>query len=242
MEKFFSLLKRPVFWGGISFLVLVGLVFYLLYFTDLFVLKEIKVSPTKRVSKDEIIKLTGLKGGERFFAISLKDLRNQILTNKNIEEVTIVRHLPGTLELVIKEREPLAIIVKDNKGFLIDKKGVIMEGILPEDYFFYPVLELKSEVSKDKFFEFLFWLKNNKNYLPVYENIAKIVLDDNKIVMVTKNHIKIYFPLVSEKDWVYFYKNLDKIMAYLYENGQTEKVELIRLDYPLGQALIKFRE
>lgn len=30
-------------------------------------------------------------------------------------------------------------------------------------------------------------------------------------------------------------------MAYLYEKELIEKVELIRLDYPLGSALIKFR-
>ncbi|QER41668.1 FtsQ-type POTRA domain-containing protein [Thermodesulfobacterium sp. TA1] len=242
MGRFFSLLKRPFFWGTIGILGLLALVFYVLYFTDLFVLKEVKVSPTKRVSKEEIIKLAELKGGERFFTISLKDLRARILSNENIEEVTIVRRLPGTLEFIIKEREPLAILIKNNKGYLVDKKGVIMEGILPEDYFFYPVLEIKNEMLKDKLFEFLYWLKNNKNYLPVYENISKIELEDSKMIILTKNKIKIYLPLIAEKDWVYFYKNLDKIMAYLYEKGQTEKIELIRLDYPVGQALIKFRE
>ncbi len=88
---------------------------------------------------------------------------------------------------------------------------------------------------------FLDWIREHKNYLPVYENLSKVVLEENKIVFITKHDITIYFPLVSQKDWTYFYKNLDRIITYLYEKELIEKVELIRMDYPLGVALIKFR-
>ena len=171
----------------------------------------------------------------------MNKLKKRILTNNNIEDVTIVRRLPGTLEIKIEEREPLAILVKNNRGYLIDKNGVILSGILPEDYFFYPVVEIKNKTFEKKLFNFLVWLKNNKNYLPVYENLAKIILAEDKLILITKNHLTIYLPLISEKDWIYYYRNLDRIMAYLYEKKLIEKIELIRLDYPLGEALIKFR-
>lgn len=242
MRKLKSLIKSWWFWGAISLIFVVLGILYILYFTNVFTLREIRVSSNKRITKEEVIELTRLKGGERIFLISLEELRERILSNKNIEEVTIARRLPGTLEIIIKEREPLAILEKDNKGYLIDKKGVILDRILPEDYFFYPVVKIHDEKFKEKLFEFLWWLKNNKNYLPVYENISQVILEENKAILVTKNHIKIYVPLVSEKDYVYFYKHLDRIMAYLYEKELIGKVEVIRLDYPIGQALIKFRE
>ncbi len=234
-------IKNKIFWGILFTLSIIVGIIYILYFTNLFILKEIKVFNTKRVDKNEIIKLTGLKGGEKLFRISMNKLKKRILTNNNIEDVTIVRRLPGTLEIKIKEREPLAILVKNNKGYLIDKSGVILSGILPEDYFFYPVVEIKNKTFKKKLFNFLVWLKNNKNYLPVYENLAKIILAEDKLILITKNHLTIYLPLISEKDWIYYYRNLDRIMAYLYEKKLIEKIELIRLDYPLGEALIKFR-
>lgn len=237
-----SLIKNWWFLGLVLGVFLVAGVCYVIYFTDVFVLKEIKVSSNKRVDKEEILNLTGLKGGERIFSLSLKELRKKILSNRNIEDVTIVRRLPGTLEIIVKEREPLAILEKDNKGYLIDRKGEILDRILPEDYFFYPVVKIYDEKFKERLLEFLWWLKHNKNYLPVYENISQVILEDSKAILVTKNHIKIYFPLISEKDYVYFYKNLDRIMAYLYEKDLISKVEMIRLDYPIGQALIKFRE
>ena len=241
IKKFINLLKNKILWLSLSLIFIIIGIIYLLYFTDLFVLKEIKVLNNKKISENEIIKLTGLKGGERLFSIPVKKIQKRILTNTKIEKVVIIKRLPYTLEIRVKEREPLAIVTKNNKGFLIDKNGVIIDTILPEDYQFYPVIELKNKEFKDKFLNFLVWLKTHKNYLPVYENLAKIVLDENKIIFTTKNNIKIYFPLISEKDWTYFYKNLDKIMAYLYEKELIEKVELIRLDYPLGSALIKFR-
>ena len=241
IKKFINLLKNKILWLSLSPIFIIIGIIYLLYFTDLFVLKEIKVLNNKKISENEIIKLTGLKGGERLFSIPVKKIQKRILTNTKIEKVVIVKRLPYTLEIRVKEREPLAIVTKNNKGYLIDKNGVIIDTILPEDYQFYPVVEFKNEEFKNKFLNFLVWLKTHKNYLPVYENLAKIVLDENKIIFTTKNNIKIYFPLISEKDWTYFYKNLDKIMAYLYEKELIEKVELIRLDYPLGSALIKFR-
>ena len=235
------LIKNRLLWILTAVLFSLILIIYLLYFTDLFILKEVRVINNKKVGKKEIIALTGLKGGERLFSIPIDKIKKRILLNPKIEKVVIAKRLPYTLEIKIKEREPLAIITVDNKGYLIDKNGIIIDTILPEDYQFYPVVEIKTKKFKDKFLNFLVWLKNHKNYLPVYENLAKAILEEDKLIFVTKNNIKIYFPLFSEKDWTYFYKNLDRIMAYLYEKELTEKVELIRLDYPLGSALIKFR-
>lgn len=226
--------------GGIVFLIFLS-IFYLLFFTDLFLLREIKVIGNNKISKEEIINLTALKGGERLYRISLSEIREKLLQHPRIEEVFVVRHLPSILEIKIKEKEPLAILVKENKGFLISKKGDIISGIVPEDYFFYPVLEIKNEEFKKSFLNFLAWLKNNKSYLPVYESFSKIILEEDNIIFITKNNVKIYFPLITEKDWQFLYKNLDRIITYLYEKQLMEKVELIRMDYPLGKALIKFR-
>jgi len=241
IKKTKNLLKSKLLWFSVSLISVFSGIVYLLYFTDLFILKEIKVLNNKKVTEKEVIALTGLKGGERLFSIPVKKIKKRILLNPKIKDVTIVKHLPYTLEIRIEEREPLAIITINNKGYLIDKDGIVIDTISPEDYQFYPEVEIKNEEFKEKFLSFLDWLKNYKNYLPVYENLAKVILEEDKIIFITKNQIKIYFPLISEKDWTYFYKNLDKIMAYLYEKELIDKVELIRLDYPLGSALIKFR-
>ncbi|MCS7150329.1 MAG: FtsQ-type POTRA domain-containing protein [Caldimicrobium sp.] len=219
----------------------IAFVIFLLYFTDLFVLKEIKVLNHRRISREEVIKLTELKGGERLFHIDLRRIERKLKSNPNIEEVVIARRLPSLLEISIKEREGLAILVKENKGYLVDRKGVIIGGILPQDYFYYPLIEIRDESWRDNFFAFLEWLKKNKKYLPVYENYSKIVLEKDKMIFQTKNYVKIYLPLGVTDDLIQLYQHLDRIMVYLYETKLIDKVDTIRVDYPFGQALIKFR-
>lgn len=236
-------LKRYKLFLGIALILMFlssGIV-YLLYFTNFFVLKEIRVRDNKRISQEEVIKITGLKGGERLFGIDLKLLKTKLKKHPYIEDCVIVRRIPSLLEISLKEREGLAILIKENRGYLIDKQGVILGGILPQDYLFYPLVEIKDEEWKDKFLTFLEWIKHNKSYLPVFENFAKITLERDKIIFETKNHLKIYFPVSVMEDWVNLYKHLDRIMVYLYDTQMIEKVELIRLDYPFGQALLKFR-
>lgn len=223
------------------FIVIFILMVYSLYFTDLFVVKEVKVSGGTKISRDDVIRLTGLKGGERLFRIDLKELKKRIESHPYVEEAFLARRPPSVLEIVIKEREGLAILVLNNKGYLVDRKGVILGSILPQDYLFYPLIEIKDDTWKDNFFKFLSWLKDNKRYLPVYENYSKITLERDKIILQTKTQLKIYFPLGVVEDMARLYQNLDKIMVYLYETNMIEKVELIRLDYPQGKALIKFR-
>ncbi|MFN3505380.1 MAG: cell division protein FtsQ/DivIB [Caldimicrobium sp.] len=227
----------------IAFFLLVSLGFtvFILYFTDLFLLKEIKVYQNARIPREEIIKLTGLKGGERLFRINLRSLQERLKAHPLIEEVIITRRLPYLLEIRVKEREGLAILVKDNRGFLVDKRGAIIGGLLPQDYLYYPLVEIKNEEFKEKFFLFLDWIKHNKTYLPVYENLAKIILEEDKIILKTKNHLLIYFPISMVENLIDLYKHLDRIMVYLYDNKLIEKVEMIRLDYPYGKALLRFR-
>lgn len=94
---------------------------------------------------------------------------------------------------------------------------------------------------KKNFFNFLNWLKHNKNYLPVFENISKITLEEDKIIFQTKTHLKIYFPISLEDNLIDLYKYLDRVMVYIYDNNLIDKVELIRFDYPYGKALLRFR-
>ncbi len=220
--------------------ILAGLI-YVLYFTDFFVLQRIVVENNQRVSKKEIIKLTGLKGGERLFRIPLKEIRDRILINNYIEDVVLARRLPDTLEVIVKERKPLALIKTKGKLYLVDAKGVIIGEALPQDKNFYPVLELKNKDFEKKFLKFLEWIKESSRYLPVYANLSRVILGEDKIYFYTKRGFVIYFPLVCEKDWKYLYRNLDRVLTYIYEKKLADKVQLIRMDYPLGAALIKFR-
>jgi len=222
-------------------ILIAGLLLYALYFTRLFVLKEIKVYGNVKVSKEEVLRMLDLKGGEILYRLDLAQLRERLKKHHLIEEVMLRRQLPSTLEVQVKERSPLAILVQNNKGYLIDRKGVILFEANPNDILYYPYVIIEDEKNKDIFFNFLAWLKQNKKYLPVYENLQKILLTKDKVVLNTKSHITIYLPLTTANELFTLYSYLDRIMTYIYDKHLEDRVELIRLDYPFGRALVKYR-
>jgi len=77
------LIKNRLLWILTAMLFSLILIIYLLYFTDLFILKEVRVINNKKVGKKEIIALTGLKGGERLFSIPIDKIKKRILLNPN---------------------------------------------------------------------------------------------------------------------------------------------------------------
>ncbi len=236
--------KRRLFLG-ITFtlqgVLLAGLFVYALYFTRLFVLKEIKVYGNAKVSKEEVLRMLDLKGGEILYRLDLTQLRERLKKHHLIEDAMLRRQLPSTLEVQIKERSPLAILVQNNKGYLIDRNGVILSEANPNDILYYPYVIIEEEKNKDVFFNFLAWLKQNKKYLPVYENLQKILLTKDKIILTTKSHITIFLPLTTTYELFTLYSYLDRIMTYIYDKHLEDRVELIRLDYPFGRALVKYR-
>ena len=236
--------KRRLFFGitfSLLVILLAGLMVYALYFTKLFVLKEIKVYGNAKVSKEEVLRLLDLKGGEILYRLDLDELRERLKKHHLIEDTILRRQLPSTLEVQIKERSPLAILVQNNKGYLIDRNGVILSEANPNDILYYPYVFIEDEKNKDVFLKFLEWLKQNKKYLPVYENLQKIFLTKDKIVLNTKSNITIFLPLTTTNDLFTLYSYLDRIMTYIYDNHLEDRVELIRLDYPFGRALVKYR-
>jgi len=236
--------KRRLFLGitfSLLVILLAGLMVYALYFTKLFVLKEIKVYGNAKVSKEEVLRLLDLKGGEILYRLDLDELRERLKKHHLIEDTILRRQLPSTLEVQIKERSPLAILVQNNKGYLIDRNGVILSEANPNDILYYPYVFIEDEKNKDVFLKFLEWLKQNKKYLPVYENLQKIFLTKDKIVLNTKSNITIFLPLTTTNDLFTLYSYLDRIMTYIYDNHLEDRVELIRLDYPFGRALVKYR-
>jgi len=236
--------KRRLFFGitfSLLVILLAGLMVYALYFTKLFVLKEIKVYGNAKVSKEEVLRLLDLKGGEILYRLDLDELRERLKKHHLIEDTILRRQLPSTLEVQIKERSPLAILVQNNKGYLIDRNGVILSEANPNDILYYPYVFIEDEKNKDVFFKFLEWLKQNKKYLPVYENLQKIFLTKDKIVLNTKSNITIFLPLTTTNGLFTLYSYLDRIMTYIYDNHLEDRVELIRLDYPFGRALVKYR-
>lgn len=76
--------------------------------------------------------------GENIFRIDVGKLGKKLLEDPWIEDVSIEKRLPGKLIVVIKERKPYALLMRDSSLFYVDNDGKIIKQMEEED----PVFDL----------------------------------------------------------------------------------------------------
>lgn len=114
----------------------------------LFRLKEIRISPTKRLTRQEIMAVADVEPGRDLLRLNLKKMGEQLAQNPWVETVRIRRFYPDGLSITISEREPLAVV---NMGYLyyLDKNGTVFKTLSKGDRLDYPVVTGFSEEDLD---------------------------------------------------------------------------------------------
>jgi len=106
-------------------------------------LSQIEVQTDGTLQRDQILKAAGLQEGENIFGIDLSQVHDRLQLLAQVDEVEVVRKLPGEIDLRIVERKPIAWITSDKQisdpfasevAFLVDARGVLMKEkkLLPE--------------------------------------------------------------------------------------------------------------
>ena len=93
---------------------------------DYFKIKNITVTGTYGFQNKQIIRQAELKKGTNILSINLPLMRKRLLANPSIAEAEIIRYLPDSIFIRIKEHIPLAVLDFGRK-FVINKNGVIFK-------------------------------------------------------------------------------------------------------------------
>ncbi|NVN90879.1 MAG: FtsQ-type POTRA domain-containing protein [Desulfuromonadales bacterium] len=109
-----------------------------------FRLKNIEVSASKRLTREEIMATAGVEPGRDLLGMNLKKMGEQLALNPWVETVRIRRYYPDGLSISVTEREPLAVV---NMGYFyyLDKKGTVFKVLNQGDRLDYPVVTGFSE-------------------------------------------------------------------------------------------------
>jgi cell division protein FtsQ len=129
--------------GGILVVALVVLTGYEVYGvvarTTFLRLERIDVAGVKRLTRDEVIGLAGVKPGDDLLSLRLRRIGEQLAKNPWVEKVRVRRYFPHSLVIEVSEREPVAVV---NMGYFyyMDKNGEIFKPLNEGDRLDYPVL------------------------------------------------------------------------------------------------------
>ena len=115
------------FFRGLIFLVVSAAVLCIFVYTPFFTLNEIRLTGAKYITEEDILRVGNIYMGEPLFQLETNVVQSRLAKDLRIEEVSVRRHLPHTLEIKIKERRPLATIQCDYGYLDLDHNGVVLD-------------------------------------------------------------------------------------------------------------------
>lgn len=106
-------------------------------------LRAIEVQTDGTLQRDQILKTARLREGENIFAVNLSSVHDRLQELPQVDEVQVVRKLPGEIDIRVIERKPVAWITGEKQivdpfaaegAYLVDARGVLMKEkkLLPE--------------------------------------------------------------------------------------------------------------
>jgi cell division septal protein FtsQ len=106
-------------------------------------LSTIEAQTDGTLQREQILQTTGLHEGENIFRVNLARVHDRLQQLPQVDEVQVVRRLPGEIDIKITERKPIAWITSEKQisdpfsseaAFLVDARGVLMKEkkLLPE--------------------------------------------------------------------------------------------------------------
>jgi cell division protein FtsQ len=103
----------------------------LLLSADALTVTRIAVSGHDRMSRGEVLSLLDGLQGRNMVLLGLEDWRQKLLVSPWVEDAALRRVLPGTVDVVITERQPMAIARLGSELYLIDAGGGIIDEFGP---------------------------------------------------------------------------------------------------------------
>jgi cell division septal protein FtsQ len=106
-------------------------------------LSQIEIQTDGTLQRDQILKTAQLRESGNIFSVNLGQVRDRLQQLPQVDEVQVIRKLPGEIDIRITERKPIAWITSDKQisdpfasevAFLVDARGVLMKEkkLLPE--------------------------------------------------------------------------------------------------------------
>src|SRR6266496_5877132 len=208
-------------------------------------LKAIELQTDGTLQREQILRTADLREGENIFRVNLARVHDQIQQLPQVDEVQVVRKLPGEIDIHVVERKPVAWLTNEKEisdpfvsdaAFLVDARGVLMrqKKLLPE-YLGLPLilgcssesLEAGKVVESPEAKTALDLLRlSTRSFMQTRFQIREIDVSRSYCLLVTdKNHTRVTFGLNDLETQL---QRLEQFLVYCDDSKQElETVNLI---------------
>lgn len=228
-----------------TFFVLGWLGYVGLSHSTFFEIESVKITGSSRFDDGEVLSIIGITNNTNLVAVDKDKIGEDLKKTGWVRRVTVRKVYPNSLEILIKERVPLAIVRQQQGLSYFDKRGVVFAGVKPGDDLDFPVVHftdesmLATEESMKNITDFLKYTKNGNPALSI-QNVSQILVDDqgNLLMYMADNPFPV--KIGKTKMWQK-YKRLVKVLGWLYKKKKFDTVTLIDLEYMEGRVLVSFQ-
>lgn len=168
-----------------------------------FVADRIVFTGNGHLSDEELKSLAGLKGGESLLTLSSADIFRKISASPWIRSVSVRKELPDTLQILVKETGPFALLDMKGRLFIVDEKGKMLEELRDSPMPFLPIISGDPFREKEVFSEAI--------------NLVRAVRDTG--LMSRKNHIEVIAHRMQE-----LAVNLDGVVVKVGSGEYADKL------------------
>ena len=208
-------------------------------------LKAIELQTDGTLQREQILRTADLREGENIFRVNLARVHDQIQQLPQVDEVQVVRKLPGEIDIHVVERKPVAWLTNEKEisdpfvsdaAFLVDARGVLMKEkkLLPE-YLGLPLilgcssesLELGKIVESPEAKTALELLRlSASSFMQTRFQIREIDLSKSYCLLVTdKNHSRVAFGLNDLEEQL---QRLERFLDYCdHTKQELETLNLV---------------
>lgn len=121
------------------------LVLFIIFLSlKVFIVRDIVITGNKNISEQQIRKALALKEGSSIIYPGLKTLYERLKNYSWIKDAVIRKDLNGKITIHIKESTPVAIATANERAYLIDYEGQVLEDFtekLKDSKIFLPILK-----------------------------------------------------------------------------------------------------
>ncbi len=208
-----------------SILLIIGIIIIFAFTAPIFNIKNIEVRGNNQIPIDTIISISKIKKGDNIFKINNSVIQN-IKEHQYVEEALIKRKLPGTIQIVIKERSVKYQIKLINSYAYIDKNGYILEtsSVKAEVPIIVGFNITENELLNKKRLEIIDLEKLNK-ILKIIDSSKATEIDKliTEINIENENNYCIYLESQNKKVYIGNTNDLTKKMLFLKKIIDEEK-------------------
>ncbi|MFZ5899360.1 MAG: cell division protein FtsQ/DivIB [Bacillota bacterium] len=117
-------MNRPNWWETLFFVALIVLAGFILVRSSLFEVRCVTVLGNRMLTQEEVVKAAGIPPGVNIFRVHLGEAEQRVEGLAAVKQASLKRHFPGTIEISITERTPLALVEVKGQFWSVDSEGV----------------------------------------------------------------------------------------------------------------------